>query len=126
MSSKFLISGVRNCHMFDVMMTSVCKRVGKENFVKLFENTMEDAYFKAELYAGGCKRSLGKVMVMSDRPIQVQDISPRPFRGGGQQKMMMARAGPAAAYSADAVEMEMPLGEGQKLSKTIHLQFQLL
>merc|ERR1712199_47253 len=26
----------------------------KENFVKLFENTMEDAYFKAELYAKGC------------------------------------------------------------------------
>ena len=25
----------------------------KENFMKLFENTMEDAYFKAELYAKG-------------------------------------------------------------------------
>ncbi|QDZ18304.1 hypothetical protein HOP50_01g08100 [Chloropicon primus] len=98
----------------------------KENFVKLFENTMEDAYFKAELYAKGCKRTLGPVMVMSDNPISVQNINPQP-RGGAQPRMMMAKSrGGAEAYAADAVEMEMPLGEGQKLTKRVHLQFQLL
>lgn len=97
----------------------------KENFVKLFENTMEDAYFKAELYAKGCKRTLGPVMVMSDRPISVQN-QPRP-QPRGAPKMMMARGGGDMAYAAESasVEMEMPFGEGQKLSKTVHLQFRL-
>lgn len=92
----------------------------KENFMKLFENTMEDVYFKAELYAKGCRRTLGPVMVMSDRPISMQN-QPRP-------QPMMAYGGAAMAHRAAesaSVEMEMPFGEGQKLSKTIHLQFRL-
>ena len=98
----------------------------KDNFVDLFERTMEDARFKAELYARGAGRALGKVLVMSDRPIQVQNINPQPRPMAKAMHMSARGAGDAEMASVAHMEMEMPLGEGQKLSKVIHLQYELL
>merc|ERR1712087_184365 len=107
----------------------VSESLKKSSFVELFEDTMRDAYFKAELYAKGAKRTLGPIMVMSDKPISIQSINPpRPEPMARGAKMMMARAGgPADAEEAySAAPMEMTFGEGQRLTKHIHLQFHLL
>ena len=104
----------------------VSESLKKSSFVELFEDTMRDAYFKAELYAKGAKRTLGPIMVMSNKPISVQSIDPprpEPMRGA---KMMMARAGGPADEAYSAAPMEMTFGEGQRLTKHIHLQFHLL
>lgn len=100
----------------------------RESFEELFEKTMEDARFKAKLYAAGVDRKLGVVLVMSDKPLQVQSIDPNP---APMKKMMYSRGGgPEARAATMAMDMdnvmEMPLGEGQKLTKVIHLQYQLL
>jgi uncharacterized protein YggE len=102
----------------------------KEHFAELFKLSMENARWKAEMYAEGAGRKLGAVMQMSDKPIQVQVIHPQqPMRHN--QKMMSRRGeGPemAMAYGAKAGgdDMEMPLGEGQILKQFINLQYELL
>ena len=100
----------------------------KENFEALFKLSMENAKWKAKLYAEGAERKLGAVMVMSDKPIQVQTINPQPrnmrmARGGGPE---MAMAYGAKAARVEDSPMEMPMGEGQILKQFIHLQYQLL
>ena len=65
----------------------------KENFMKLFENTMEDAYFKAELYAKGCRRTLGPVMVMSDRPTLPWRWRCRSARGRSYPRQFICSSG---------------------------------
>lgn len=101
----------------------------KEHFAELFKLSMENARWKAEMYAEGAGRKLGAVMQMSDKPISVQTIHHQQPR---HNRMMAKRGGGpemAMAYGAKAGgmdEMEMPLGEGQILKQFINLQYELL
>ena len=74
-------------------------------------------------------RPLGPVLVMSDKPIQVQAIRPemmpraKAMAYGGEQ-MMMARGGAPGGHNDGPPEIQ--LGKGEKLKLYVHIQYQLL
>mmetsp|Transcript_14604 Transcript_14604/g.36961 ORF Transcript_14604/g.36961 Transcript_14604/m.36961 type:complete len:270 (+) Transcript_14604:1611-2420(+) len=100
----------------------------KQCFEDLFRLAMTDAKFKANLFALGAERALGKVLVISDEPIHSIDLSPEPSVPSMRSMRRMARA---ETMMMDDGQMgtnlaEFPLGKGQKLTQTIHLKYQLL
>ena len=107
----------------------VSDELRKMNFEDLFASAMEDAKWKARLYAEAAGRPLGPVLVMSDKPIQVQAIRPemmpraKAMAYGGEQ-MMMARGGAPGGHNDGPPEIQ--LGKGEKLKLYVHIQYQLL
>ena len=85
----------------------------------LFNNTMQNAQKKAEMYAKGVNRELGDVKVMSDRPIGIDSNNemppPIPVTYG------RAATPEAVPDPGDTI----PLGRGEKLEKKIYLVYAL-
>merc|ERR1739847_251513 len=96
---------------------------------ELFEQAMAKASRKARMYASGAGRELGPVMVMSDTPIAVNEGSSSSSSGDqNNAPMMQPLYGDSYSDSySDAPETNgFLVGQGEKLTKTIYLEYKLL
>merc|ERR1739848_730144 len=96
---------------------------------ELFEQAMAKASRKARMYASGAGRELGPVMVMSDTPIAVNEGSSSGDQNNARSApMMQPLYGDSYSDSySDAPETSgFLVGQGEKLTKTIYLEYKLL
>jgi len=96
---------------------------------ELFEQAMAKASRKARMYASGAGRELGPVMVMSDTPIAVNEGSSSGDQNNARSApMMQPLYGDSYSDSySDAPETNgFLVGQGEKLTKTIYLEYKLL
>merc|ERR1711977_268756 len=98
---------------------------------ELFEQAMAKASRKARMYASGAGRELGPVMVMSDTPIAVNEGSSSSSSSGDQNNarsapMMQPLYGALESDSAAPETNGFLVGQGEKLTKTIYLEYKLL
>merc|ERR1711959_256385 len=98
---------------------------------ELFEQAMAKARRKARMYASGAGRELGPVMVMSDTPIAVNEGSSSSSSSGDQNNarsapMMQPLYGALESDSAAPETNGFLVGQGEKLTKTIYLEYKLL
>merc|ERR1711977_789752 len=96
---------------------------------ELFEQAMAKASRKARMYASGAGRELGPVMVMSDPPIAVNEGSSSGDQNNARSApMMQPLYGDSYSDSySDAPETNgFLVGQGEKLTKTIYLEYKLL
>merc|ERR1711977_269534 len=96
---------------------------------ELFEQAMAKARRKARMYASGAGRELGPVMVMSDTPIAVNEGSSSGDQNNARSApMMQPLYGDSYSDSySDAPETNgFLVGQGEKLTKTIYLEYKLL
>jgi uncharacterized protein YggE len=94
---------------------------------ELFEQAMAKASRKARMYASGAGRELGPVMVMSDTPIAANEGS---SSSGDQNNvrsapMMQPLYGALESDSAAPETNGFLVGQGEKLTKTIYLEYKL-
>jgi len=94
---------------------------------ELFEQAMAKASRKARMYASGAGRELGPVMVMSDTPIAAKEGS---SSSGDQNNvrsapMMQPLYGALESDSAAPETNGFLVGQGEKLTKTIYLEYKL-
>merc|ERR1712072_1039494 len=98
---------------------------------ELFEQAMAKARRKARMYASGAGRELGPVMLMSDTPIAVNEGSSSSSSSGDQNNarsapMMQPLYGALESDSAAPETNGFLVGQGEKLTKTIYLEYKLL
>merc|ERR1711977_588520 len=97
---------------------------------KLYEEAMAKASRKARMYASGAGRELGPVMVMSDTPIAVNEGSSSSSSGDQNNArsapMMQPLYGALESDSAAPETNGFLVGQGEKLTKTIYLEYKLL
>jgi len=97
----------------------------------LFEQAMAKASRKAQMYAKGAGRALGPIMVMSDTPIEATGSSPPPAYFDKQQESLSLRAGNSNFFAEAPPALDgtqsngFLLGEGEKLSYTVYLEYKL-
>jgi hypothetical protein len=94
---------------------------------ELFEQAMAKASRKARMYASGAGRELGPVMVMSDTPIAANEGS---SSSGDQNNvrsapMMQPLYGALESDSAAPETNGFLVGQGEKRTKTIYLEYKL-
>lgn len=87
----------------------------------LFDNTMENAKSKAQMFARGAERKLGAIMIMSDRPIVITSDSSNDDPVGPYNRAVTT----APMASVPDPSPTLPLGKGEKLTKKIYLKYLL-
>jgi len=117
-------SVVVSVYGFDPYISDELKEALEE---ELFEQAMAKANKKAKMYAKGAGRELGPVMVMSDTPIEAEGSS-------GDNNNDQVRSAPMMQPLYGALESDAApsptngflLGQGEKLTQTIYVEYKLV